>query len=65
MYLLDVSIRYLNFFCVLFVLFVDAVSFIAMLHLHLRWFYYKEGTCIFPALDSPNYMIRELDGNGV
>ena len=39
MYLLDVSIRYLKYFCVLFVLFVYAVSFIAMLHLHLWWFY--------------------------
>ena len=42
MYLLDVSIRYLKYFCVLFVLivlFVYAVSFVAMLHLHLRWFY--------------------------
>ena len=42
MYLLDVSIRYLKYFCVLFVLivlFVYAVSFVAMLHLHLWWFY--------------------------
>ena len=39
MYLLDVSIRCLKYFCVLFVLFVYAVSFIAMLHLHLWWFY--------------------------
>ena len=43
MYLLDVPIRYLKYFCVLFVLlvlFVYAVSFVAMLHLHLWWFYY-------------------------
>ena len=36
--LLDVPIRYLKYFCdlfVLLVLFVYAVSFVAMLHLHL------------------------------
>ena len=57
-HLLDVSIRYLKYFCVLF---VYAVSFIAMLHLHLWWFYYCVDVGDQTALSSP-YSCTVSDG---